>query len=98
MSFQPAIPCQVALQHCLSPLHQPESLCCLGNPTQGHLRSVTYVSEHVLPMSSVQRLTRRGFKYASRTNYGASRESVTADNSVRAFFRSAVSKPSVNQE
>jgi hypothetical protein len=31
-----------------------------GQPNSGHLRSVTYVSEHVLPMSSVQRLTRRG--------------------------------------
>ena len=26
-----------------------------GQPNSGHLRSVTYVSEHVLPMSSVQR-------------------------------------------
>jgi hypothetical protein len=31
-----------------------------AQPNSGHLRSVTYVSEHVLPMSSVQRLTRRG--------------------------------------
>src|SRR5215475_4089590 len=35
MSFQPAIPCQVALQHCLPPLHQPESLMLSGQPNSG---------------------------------------------------------------
>ena len=36
-----------------------------AQPNSGHLRSVTYVSEHVLPMSSVQRV-RRGGCAASR--------------------------------
>src|SRR5262245_48514775 len=51
MSFQPAIPCQVALQHCLPPLHQPESLMLSGQPNSGAFKKcylclgtcVTYV-------------------------------------------------------
>ena len=37
-----------------------------AQPNSGHLRSVTYVSEHVLPMSSVQRLTRRGMAWSKQ--------------------------------